>query len=160
MADKIRITEEQGIHKEWYKETKEMTLGNLPEFLRHLTEDYAHDYGTVCHAVAASAIAAAEAVNNSGLGGITGFQAGAVMWEFITHWIYPEDARLQLRDMNDLLYPQMREKFTSISKETWDWLQKEAQRNLSEKGMAVPDVVQHWENIVEGIVPFGLSVGE
>ena len=35
------------------------------------------DYGTVCHAIALSAVA------RTAQGGITGFQAGAVMWEFI-----------------------------------------------------------------------------
>ena len=46
------------------------------------------DYGTVCHAIALSAVATAWAANKTAQGGITGFQAGAVMWEFIKNWSY------------------------------------------------------------------------
>src|SRR5690349_20327046 len=73
---KTPITEESGEHKQWYVDAHapEMTLETLPEFLRHLTEDYHHDYGTICHALAAGAIATAYAMDRSPQGGITGFQ--------------------------------------------------------------------------------------
>ena len=48
---KQQITEEQNVHKEWYEQSKTQTLETLPEFLRHLTEDFSHDYGTICHAI-------------------------------------------------------------------------------------------------------------
>ena len=49
-----KITEEDGTHKAWMSRAKDMTLADLPEFLRELTEDYQHDYGTICHAIAAA----------------------------------------------------------------------------------------------------------
>ena len=73
-----QITEEMGIHKEWMKRARDMTMADLPEFLRELTEDYDHDYGTICHAIAAAAVAAAWSVERTPQGGITGFQAGAI----------------------------------------------------------------------------------
>lgn len=45
-----------------------------------------HDYGTICVAIGAIAAAAARAADRSPNGGITGFQAGAVFWEFTRAW--------------------------------------------------------------------------
>ena len=150
------------IQDEWYKETNsDMTPKKFPEFFRHLSEDYVHDYGTVCHAMAAVALAAMWAFNNSegARGGITGFQAGCVMWEVIRHMNYENNkCGLRLLDMDDLLYPQYEHKFTAISKDTWDAVKKEAQKRLLERGAAHPDVVAHWESIVNGKVPFGSRI--
>jgi len=73
-AGRKLIREEDGIQKEWYEEARKMTVEQLPMFLKKLVEDYQHDYGTICHAVAAGALSAAHAVNHSPTGGITGFQ--------------------------------------------------------------------------------------
>ena len=40
------ITEEEKVHEQLYEQAKEQTLATLPEFLRHLAQDYQHDYGT------------------------------------------------------------------------------------------------------------------
>lgn len=152
------ITEESGIHKAWYEEAKRMTVNELPEFLRKLTEDYGHDYGTVCHACAAAAVAAAHAINNSPIGGITGFQGGAVMWEFMRHWNHVEGPA-RLLDYNDLLYPQMEHKFRCISHDTWAEVRKRAQAHLDKKPDHVhPEVAKHWQSIAAGSVPFGLQI--
>lgn len=154
------ITEEQGIHKAWYDEAKAMTAENFPEFFRKLTEDFDHDYGTICHAVAAAAVGAANAVNRSPAGGITGFQASCIMWEFLRHWNHI-DGPARLLQFDDMMYPQYARKFTSISSETWEWLQKKAKEKLAEHpdGNSVhPDVIAHWRTIAAGDVPFGLAV--
>lgn len=52
------ITEEMHLQDEWYKKAKSMKPEDFPEFFRELTEDYIHDYGTVCHAMAAIGLAA------------------------------------------------------------------------------------------------------
>ncbi len=157
MSKKQAITEKDGIHEQWYLDAKEVKVETLPEFVRHLTEDYGHDYGTICHAVAAAAIAAAHAVDDSPSGGITGFQAGAIMWEFISNWMLQyKDKPLRLLNYEDMLYPQYEDKFKEISKETWEWLQKEAQKNLDSKNGAHPNVKEHWENLVKAdYPPFG-----
>lgn len=157
------VTEEEKVHLEWYKEASKQTLDTLPEFMRKLSEDYSHDYGTVCHMVAAGAVAAAWAMNQSkgAQGGITGFQAGAVMWEFIRHWNHSgEDKPMRLLDYNDLLYPQYAHKFQVISKSTWEWAQEKAKENLKNSSYANPEVIAHWRSVAEGFVPFGLRVGE
>ena len=80
------ITEEMMIQDEWYKQADKMTMDKLPEFLKHLTEDYQHDYGTICHALSAGALAAVHSMNNCPCGGITGFQAGFRIWmSYSTH---------------------------------------------------------------------------
>lgn len=70
----------------WFKAAKEQTLETLPSFMNHILNDYTHDYGTICHALTACAIGAAYAGDKSKQGGITGFQAGCIMWDFIRHW--------------------------------------------------------------------------
>lgn len=155
----LQITEEMGIHKKWYEEAKEIKVEELEAFVKRLSTGYQHDYGTICHAVAASAVAAASAVNSSEQGGITGFQAGVIMWEFIKHWMHYEQQPMRLVQYKDLLYPQHEYRFTGITKDTWEWLQEEAKKNLEEDHGA--DVVRaHWQSIVDGKVPFGLDVYE
>lgn len=157
---KQQIKEEMGIQKEWYKTAKgpEMSLETLPQFLTMLTEDFSHDYGTICHVLAAGAVATATALNRSPEGGITGFQAGAVMWEFIKNWGMGHDGPMRLVDFEDMLFPQYEEKFRTISKETWEYLQKEAQKNLDSENTAIPEIEAHWKSIVNGQVPFGYEL--
>jgi hypothetical protein len=166
MAKKARkITEKSGVHKDWYKVAKTQTVTTLPDFIKHLTEDYEHDYGTICHAITAAAIGAAQAVENSPQGGITGFQASAIMWEFIQHWMQFGDEPMRLVHYEEMLYPQYLHTFTSISKSTWKWMQAKAKEKLQEKGddgnanvRLAPEVEAHLKMIVSGIVPFGYSV--
>lgn len=157
----MKITEKDGVHKGWYEEAKAQTPETLPEFMRKLASDYEHDYGTICHAVAASAVAAAWAMNKSKYGGITGFQAGAIMWEFICHWQYMgEDKPLRLVDYENMLFPQYADKFAkTITPDTWKWLQEEAQKNIDKGAENVhPNVLTHWQSIIDGVVPFGYVV--
>ena len=150
------ITEEMGVHEKWYEARP--TLAELPEFLRHLTEDYEHDYGTICHAVAAGALASARAIDKSPQGGITGFQAGAIMWQFICKWQHLEGKPLRLLEYENMLYPQYESKFKTISKSTWKWLQAEATKNIQTSLQAHPQVVEHWKKVADGIVPFDFKV--
>lgn len=162
--NKQNITEESGVHLAWYEEARKITVDTLPAFLEKLTTTYEHDYGTICHAVAASAIAGATAINKSPCGGITGFQASAVMWEFISHWLHKEGQPLRLLDYGDMLFPQYREKFCTISGDTWEWLQKEAAQRqegaIETKASVHPEVKAHWQSIINGHVPFGFIVEE
>lgn len=148
------------VHEEWYEQCKEQTIETLPSFLNHILGDYKHDYGTICHALAAGSVATLWAMNNHKNAGITGFQAGAVMWEFIRHWNRTNNKTgLRLVDFDNMLYPQYSDEFQkTISKDTWEHLQKEASKNISENGRAHIEVVAHWKQIVNGRVPFGYSI--
>lgn len=151
------ITEEMKVHEKWYVEAREMTLDKLPEFLERLMTSYQHDYGTICHALAAGAVATAWAMNSHGGGGITGFQAGAVMWEFIRSW-HNLEGPAKLVDYRDMLYPQYSDKFQkTITKETWEWIQSQAMEKLKEDG-ACDEVAAHFRSIADGTVPFGYVV--
>lgn len=73
------ITEEDKVHENWYKEAKDMDMQKLPQFVNGLLEDYEHDYGTICHALSAAAVATMWAMNrDERQGGITGFQASCI----------------------------------------------------------------------------------
>ncbi len=154
------ITEEMGIHEEWMVEAKQMNMEKLPEFLRKLTEDYNHDYGTICHAMAAAAIAAAWAVERSDQGGITGFQAGCVMWEMIEGWGTFDEGPKRMLAYKNMLYPQYANRFDrTISPDTWKWLREKAAESLKEPVMH-DDVRNHMRSIVDGKVPFGFRISE
>ena len=127
------ITEEMKVHTQWYEDAKKQTLETLPKFLSHIMDDYNHDYGTICHALAAGATATAWAMNKHDNGGITGFQAGAVMWEFIRSWNFSSNKTgLKLVDYDNFLYPQYRDKYEkTISESVWKAIQDEALTHLS-----------------------------
>ena len=159
-----KINEEMHIEKEWFAEAKKQRLMTLPDFINHVMNDYEHDYGTVCHAIAACALAATWAANNEdgARGGITGFQAGFVMWDFIRQFMY-EDNKCGLRiiDYDKMLYPQYEDFFGKhISPEVHDALMKRSEELLKEKDHVHPDVIKHWKAIATGHMPFGYVVAK
>jgi len=131
---KQTITEEMNIHDEWYKESEEMTLDKLSDFINHLMNDYVHDYGTICHALTVGGLATIRAMNRHKQGGITGFQAGHIMWQLIRHLNYANNkTTLRILDYDNFLYPQYEDKFDkTIDMDTWDAIQKEASINIQE----------------------------
>lgn len=159
---KIAITEEMRLEKEWFAEAKKQTLETLPAFINHVMNDYVHDYGTVCHAISACAIAAAWAANEEkgACGGITGFQAGFVMWDFVKQWSYTDNkTALKILDYDKMLYPQYEHTFQKTMKEaTWKTIQAEAKKMLESFASAHPDIVSHWKSIADGQIPFGYTI--
>jgi hypothetical protein len=161
------ITEDdKAVLDQWRKEAKEQTLETLPAWLKHLSEDYDHDYGTICHAIALGAYAAAGVVDRGPHGGITGFQASAIMWEFMRYWNNIEGP-CRLMQYSNMLYPQYEDKYNkTIDKSTWEWLQKEARAKLYRVaedrlgGQLEPTtlVLEHWQTIIDGKVPFGYTI--
>ena len=164
MKEKIIITEEMHLEKEWFKKAANQTFETLPDFMNHIMNDYCHDYGTVCHAIATCAIAAAHAANNTNgaCGGITGFQASFVMWDFIKQWQYSSNKTgLKIIDYDDMLYPQNGYKFSkTMSESLWREIQKQAKEELKNRQNVAEIVVKHWQNIVNGKVPFGYAAVE
>lgn len=158
---KQAITEEMHIQDEWYRQAKSMKPKDFQEFFRHLTEDYTHDYGTVCHAMAAIGLAAMRAFNKSegARGGITGFQAGCVMWEVIRHMNYENNkCGLRILDMDDLLYPQCEYKFHTISIDTWNVVQEEAKNRISENEAAYKRYLKEMEQYEQKLEQFKVEV--
>jgi hypothetical protein len=162
-----QITEEHDrqIIDEWYERARKQTPDTINLFIRELAMDYQHDYGTICHAIAAAGIGAMWAVEHGPQGGITGFQAGAIQWEIIKHWgaIGTKDAPMRFVDYDHMVYPQYATQFEKrINKNTWEYLQKKARALLDQdqQGHADWGVRDHWQSIVDGRVPFGYSVEE
>ena len=167
--EKVEVTEKDiDVIRGWYDEAREMTLERLPEFHRHLMEDYQHDYGTVCHAISAGSVASAWALNNHSAVDITTFQAKFVMWGFIQNWsLEYKDQPLCLVTYKDMLYPQSSDTFEkTITSDTWKYLQEEALKLLSASRRQSREVnngssiQEHWQSIVDGNVPFGYQVKE
>ena len=170
MNEKKIITEENDRAEidSWFKQAGEQTFETLPEFIRHVMNDYEHDYGTVCHAIAACSVATAWACDRmeGARGGITGFQAGFVMWGFIRHWEYTGNkCGLKIIDYDKLLFPQYESYFQkTISPDVWRAVQKEAKQKYDDvcaRGGGCSDAVfKHWKRIADGNLPFGLKVSK
>jgi hypothetical protein len=162
--DKKSLDEERDrdVIDQWRQKSRDMTMKDLPEFLRHLSEDFEHDYGTICHAIAAAGVAAMRALDRTPEGGITGFQAACIMWEIIVGWRTEYRGKpLKLVNYEKMLFPQYEHAFQKrISPDTWEWLRKQAREKLDEEEGAAPGVLAHWQAIVAGQVPFGYRVSE
>ena len=165
-AEAVKVQEEASkqideieMREKWYEEAKNMTLDKLPEFMKMLAE-FPHHYGTIPRAIAMAAYAAAMALEHSPTGGITGFQAGYVPAEFYRAWNSMGEKPFAVIQYQNMLYPQYKYLFTSISKHTWEWMQEEAKRNLGKETIPHPNVKAHWESIVAGVVPFGYTLKE
>ena len=158
MSDKI--TEEMHLEKEWFARASKMELKDLPAFIDEMMNKYGHDYGTVCHAVAACALAAAWTTCK--VAGLTGFQAGCVMWDFIHNWMYRNnECGLKIVDYDKMLYPQYEYRFEkTITPETWKNLMNKAKQKLATENNVHPAVKEHWEKIANGEIPFGYQVKE
>ena len=149
--------------KQLYKEAMKQTPDTIGDFVKHAMCDFPHDYGSVCVAVAACALAGVYAADSLPQGGITGFQAGFVMWEFVRQLNYRGNkCGLRMIDYDNMLFPQYAHKFEkTISSDIWKLLQEEAQRKLEEDSdYANPDVINHWKSIVDGVVPFWYKIEE
>ncbi len=157
--DKIAINEGMHLEKEWFKEAGKCTIETLPAFVDHIMNDYIHDYGTACHAVSACAIAAAWAACNQE--GLTGFQAGFVMWDFVREWSYSSNkCGLSIINWDNLLYPQYEYRFRGmeIPESIWHKVVEEAQNKVKECDYAADWVIEHWKSIADGHLPFGCSI--
>ena len=69
------------------------------------------------------------------------------------------ELKLKLDKNLMLLYPQYDSNLEiSISKETFEELQKEAALRLTEAVFVDPEVAKHWQSIVDGNIPFGYKI--
>ena len=67
------------------------SFDDLVSFLQKVKDNYNTGYGTAPRAIAQAALATAWYLSSEF--GITGFQAGFVMWDFITGWKYTNNKR-------------------------------------------------------------------
>lgn len=150
-----KVTEaDKEIIRKWFIDD----VSSVDEFINRLSTEYEHDYGTVVHAMTAVAIQALKKFDDTPQGGITGFQANAIMWTFIRNWMYHEGP-MKLVHYERMLYPQYEGEFAKeIDKDTWKCLQDSARKKLAESGHVHPDVCAHWVSIVDGHIPFGYTL--
>ena len=135
------------------------TFDDLVSFLEKVKDTCNTGYGTAPRAIAQAALATAWYLSSEF--GITGFQAGYTMWDFIRGWsFFNNECGMKIVDYDNMLYPQYAYKFEkTISKDIFESLQKTAKKNLEKHNeYAHSDVIKHWQSIVDGNVPFGYVV--
>ena len=164
MSDKqkIELTDENEMSfcKKWIDSSKHVTEETLIEFINDIMYNYVHTYNSYVYACTACAIAVVHVYG----AGLTGFQASVVAMMFPLYFWYGDNiCGIRLYNYDEMLYPQYEYKFEkTITSDTWDALQAEAKTLIEssrEDGSYVNQrVVNHWQSIVDGIVPFGYSV--
>lgn len=135
------------------------SFDDLVSFLERVKDTCNTGYGTAPRTIAQAALATAWYLSSEF--GITGFQAGFTMWDFIRDWNYStNECGMKIVDYDTMLYPQYAYKFEkTISKDTFEALQKAAKKNLEKyNGNANSSVIAYWQSIVDGNVPFGYEV--
>ncbi len=151
---------EQELREHLNAKMADVTLDTLRPFIDEALAEGGKGYGEICVALGAIAAAAAKAADRSPQGGITGFQAGAVFWEFVRQWGVFDEGPKKILCYRDVLYPQSCYKFKqAFDAETWTWLQDNAKKLLAESGdHAHPNVVAHWKMLAAGALPEGFSL--
>ena len=137
------------------------TTEELCELIKEVEEKFNYDYGVAPRSIGAVSVVVANYLSYKM--GITGFQAGFAMWDFIKGYIKTGNkCGMKLVDYDDMLYPQYAYKYEkTISPSVWETIQEKAKENLAERGRCVhPDVRSHWESIVKGKIPFGYAVSD
>lgn len=140
-----------------FPKARAQTFETLPAFIEEVRA-FKCGYSGAAYKTAAVALAAAWAMSREE--GITGFQAGGALWEFIGAWQMWDDGRpARLLDFEQFLYPQYEHDFNppTMRQDTFAWLQKRSAELLAE-GRGVPEVRAHWQSIVDGKVPFGWRI--
>jgi len=152
---------EQKLRDEYTDRIRTVTIAELPDFIAGLMNRQ-HDYGTICVALGIAAAGTAWACNKHDNGGITGFQAGAVFWEFAKAWGSPSlgETGARILQYDNLLFPQYDHVFTKISQSTFDRIKAAAEKKLAERDdeRTAASVIAHWQSIAAGNVPFGLGI--
>lgn len=148
------------IKEQLEKERKDIkSFDDLVAFLQRVKDTCNTGYGTAPRAIAQAALATAWYLSSEF--GITGFQAGCTMWDFIRDWSYSDNkCGMRIIDYDNMLFPQYNDKFDkTISKDVFEALQKEAWELYNdETRSAHPSVIKHWESIIHGKVPFGYKI--
>lgn len=135
------------------------SLEELMSYLENVKENYNCGYGEAPRAIAQASLATAWYLAKEF--GITGFQAGFVMWDFIRGWMYQNnECGMKIINYDDMLYPQCDYKFEKyISRDTFETLKNVAQAKLDED-YGHPLVREHWQSIVDGNIPFGYVIND
>lgn len=150
-------------YKEYiYQRAKNVkTKEELDSLLKDVIKSKDLDYGKIVYAICACMNATMNYIDNSPVGGITGFQASFIGWEMVKEYmsISKDSPGLKLIDYENMLYPQYEEKFEKkISLKLWSKLQEQARKLLIECPNAHPNVIKHWKSIARGHVPFGYEI--
>lgn len=123
-----------------------------------ITEKFNYDYGVAPRCVGAFLTVCANYFCS--VMGMTGFQAGFVMWDFILGFNYPHNkCGMRILDFDKLLYPQYLHMFKEVPEDTWKLVVEEAKKELDQKDQLVScTVVQHWKDIANGKIPDGIVI--
>lgn len=140
------------------------TPEQLAKFITKLSRRK-HNYASIIHACYTAMLGALRVMDHGPQGGITGFQAGLLGWlltdKFLNHPM--PGSPMRLIKFSDMLFPQHKKDFAKyITPKQWKWVQQETRKLMREtrRGRVHTKVMEHWQSILSGKVPFGYRVRE
>ena len=142
-----------------YAEAKKISSPEeLSNFIKRLS-DYQHDYGTIVYACAAARMAAWRVVDKSPQGGITGFQAGCVMWETVKDLGRFSEGPLKILDFDNIRFPQYDDSWgVSLSRKSAAVLSERAKSFLDNNRDCNKSVLTRNKNIAAGKFPAFVTI--
>lgn len=155
------ITEQMGVHDQWYAEAKKITEAkDLVPFLERLMTAYSHDVSTVVHAMTAGALATLNVMNQYPEGHLSPVQSQKLMGLFIRYWANIEGP-MKLVSWMGLLHCENRHAFTTVPNQVFAQVQEMAKHMLSSDLSRVSaEQMRHLQELASGVVPFGYSLAE
>ena len=161
-ANKPFVSEDnKDIIDSWYKRAREVTPETFGDLINELLHDYNLDYGAKIHAAAACTIAMFNACDD--IFGFSCFQASASIMQVLYKLNYPcNKTGIRVIDYDDMLYPQYKDNFRSIPRNTWELLRKRADELINENDRSAvnPSVWNHWMGVSSGLIPFGYYISD
>ena len=143
-----------------YKKADDIkTKEELDNMLAEVINNKELDYGKICYAISGCMLAVLNYIDRSEVGGITGFQASLIGWQMVRKLIVDSEIGMKLVDYSNMLFPQYEFEFEkNIPAEIWEKLQEKAKEKLEKVPDAHPNVIKHWQSIVDGEIPFGYKI--
>lgn len=165
MSDEVN--HEQILRERYVERARSATPEELAGLIDEImTDPHTNDYGGVGVAIGLIAAASAWAMNRhpGARGGITGFQGGAVLWEFVRHWDSGRigEAGARIQSFDNLMFPQYADSFQTLPRSAVDAVQRMARERLetADRSQVHPEVIAHWETLAAGQSPYGMRVSE
>lgn len=155
------MTEKEYRDAVYAKAEKVKTAEDFAVLIAEMEQDE-FDYGRIVYACAAAAIAGFNVMNRTKNGGITGFQAGCLMWEMVRKFGMFSEGPLRIQDFDHLRYPQYDDQWAvTISPESAGELQKRAAEVAGKNPEFVsPNVMRRNQDIAAGRFPSFVTVKE
>ncbi len=147
----------------WYEHASQCYAPeDLSKLARNVLGEYVHTPVSIVHASSAITLAAYSVIFASEQGKMDRDQRAEIMWTGVRGLLGLEEEPLKLTRYADLLFPATASKMVEIPVVAWEWVQNCAKESLEDPKAVEEDpaLLEHWESIAKGLVPFGFTISK